>query len=247
MKNELQTVYYNGRPVKFFPKGRHRGAWTYYNGKNIPKDEKGRSYEVHHIDGNHSNNLPWNLKLVTIEEHYAIHYEQRDWGACLLMAERMELPVDEVSRMSKLSNEQRLENGTHHLLKENRKEDVRYGGITSEKSSYENAKRIKNKTHNFMKDENGVSQSSERVKNKTHNFLKENRKPGVQYGVSSEKAKEITKRRIENGTHNSVSDNPSKQKWKCLVTGMIKNKRGFTLLAKKEGLSKWPHELERIK
>ena len=32
----------------------------------IPKDENGRSYEIHHIDVNHSNNDLHNLKLVSI-------------------------------------------------------------------------------------------------------------------------------------------------------------------------------------
>ena len=39
---------------------------------NIPKDGDGRSYEIHHIDGNHSNNDPSNLRAVTIKEHYEI-------------------------------------------------------------------------------------------------------------------------------------------------------------------------------
>lgn len=32
----------------------------------IPKDITGRSYEIHHIDGNHLNNDPNNLKAVSI-------------------------------------------------------------------------------------------------------------------------------------------------------------------------------------
>ena len=47
----------------------------------IPKEKNGRSYDIHHIDGNHSNNSPENLRAVTIQEHYNIHYEQEDWYA----------------------------------------------------------------------------------------------------------------------------------------------------------------------
>ena len=50
----------------------------------IPKEENGRSYEIHHLDGNHHNNDPKNLKAVRIQEHYDIHYSQGDWSACLL-------------------------------------------------------------------------------------------------------------------------------------------------------------------
>ena len=48
----------------------------------IPIDEEGRTFDIHHIDGNHSNNSPQNLKAVTIKEHYDIHYLQEDWSAC---------------------------------------------------------------------------------------------------------------------------------------------------------------------
>ena len=60
---------------------------TIYTGKNyrkiykqyygpIPKDEFGRRYDIHHIDGNHDNCDASNLKAVTIQEHYDIHYQQ---------------------------------------------------------------------------------------------------------------------------------------------------------------------------
>lgn len=42
----------------------------------IPKDSDGRTYEIHHIDGDHSNNDPSNLKCVSIQEHYDIHHSQ---------------------------------------------------------------------------------------------------------------------------------------------------------------------------
>ena len=58
----------------------------------IPKDDLGRSYEVHHIDGNHSNNSIENLLCVSIEEHYNIHFTQGDFNAANLAAERMNLP-----------------------------------------------------------------------------------------------------------------------------------------------------------
>jgi len=51
----------------------YRKIYEQYYGP-IPRDEQGRSYEIHHIDGNHSNNDPTNLKCVSIQEHYDIHY-----------------------------------------------------------------------------------------------------------------------------------------------------------------------------
>jgi hypothetical protein len=76
----------------------YRKIWEQNYGK-IPKDTKGRTYEIHHIDGNHNNNDITNLKCVTIEEHYKLHYENGDYGACVMIAKRMELPSDYISKI----------------------------------------------------------------------------------------------------------------------------------------------------
>jgi hypothetical protein len=70
----------------------------------IPKDEQGRSYEIHHIDGNHENNAIDNLICVSIQEHYNIHYLQGDYKACLIMSKRMKISSEEKSRLAKISN-----------------------------------------------------------------------------------------------------------------------------------------------
>jgi hypothetical protein len=76
----------------------HRKLWIKTFGE-IPKDVNGRSLEIHHIDGNHDNNDISNLKLVTIEEHFKIHESQGDYGACTLIAKRMKLPPDYISKI----------------------------------------------------------------------------------------------------------------------------------------------------
>lgn len=53
----------------------YRKLWENNYGE-IPRDEKGRSYEIHHIDGNRNNNKLSNLICVSIEEHYNIHLNQ---------------------------------------------------------------------------------------------------------------------------------------------------------------------------
>ena len=75
----------------------------------IPIDEDGRSYEIHHLDGNHSNNNPSNLKAVSIQEHYNIHFLQKDWAACLIMAKRLEISPTEKSELARLSIIKRME------------------------------------------------------------------------------------------------------------------------------------------
>ena len=79
----------------------HRKIYEAFIGP-IPKDEDGRSYEIHHIDGNHSNNNITNLKCVTITEHFDIHYEQEDWSACLLIADRMKLTKEDYKKLGEM-------------------------------------------------------------------------------------------------------------------------------------------------
>lgn len=68
----------------------YRKLWENNFGK-IPVDEKGRPYEIHHIDGNNKNNSLENLKCVSIQEHFDIHYEQKDYSAAIIIADRLGL------------------------------------------------------------------------------------------------------------------------------------------------------------
>lgn len=72
----------------------HRSVWEAAHGP-IPKDENGRSYEIHHIDGDRSNNHLSNLMCVSIDEHIRIHAEQGEFGAVQLITKRLNLSYDE--------------------------------------------------------------------------------------------------------------------------------------------------------
>lgn len=85
----------------------YRKVWESVNGK-IPKDDFNRSYEIHHIDGNHTNNDITNLKLVTIEEHYNIHFDQGDYAACNMIAKRMAKTPEELSKTISELNKLRI-------------------------------------------------------------------------------------------------------------------------------------------
>jgi hypothetical protein len=67
----------------------HRKIWI-ENFGDIPLDTEGRTYEVHHIDGNHSNNSLDNLIALPIRLHHLIHLEQGDFTAANLIAKRMQ-------------------------------------------------------------------------------------------------------------------------------------------------------------
>jgi hypothetical protein len=83
----------------------------------IPKDILGRSYDIHHIDGNHSNDDPTNLIAVSIQEHYDIHYAKCDWGACYTIALRIKKSAKLISELASKSNKERIANGTHNWQK----------------------------------------------------------------------------------------------------------------------------------
>jgi len=87
----------------------------------ILKEPNGRSYEVHHIDGNHNNNDPSNLTLLTLQQHYDVHYAQGDYASCALMIiQRMNYSPAEISKMaSELTGQwsrERIQAGTHNFL-----------------------------------------------------------------------------------------------------------------------------------
>lgn len=80
----------------------YRKIWTEHFGP-IPFDEDGRRCEIHHMDGDSSNNDISNLICLTIDEHYEIHYWQEDWAACLTMTKRMKITPEEKSELARKS------------------------------------------------------------------------------------------------------------------------------------------------
>lgn len=129
----------------------------------IPRDIDGRKYDIHHIDGNHNNNNPANLKAVPIREHYEIHRARGEYGACFKIAYRLNLAPMELSELARQANKERVLRGEHHFLggEVNRKrfENGTHGWITSSRN------RVKNGTHNFL----GKDSNKARLKAGTHN------------------------------------------------------------------------------
>src|SRR3954471_2822744 len=93
----------------------YRKIWSDYYGC-IPIDENNRTYEIHHKDGNNQNNDIMNLHCCSIQEHYDIHYIQEDHGACHAIALRMKLSPKEISQLSKLTKQKRIDKGLHNFL-----------------------------------------------------------------------------------------------------------------------------------
>lgn len=174
----------------------------------IPKEPTGRSYEIHHIDGDNSNNDPANLRAVTIQEHYNIHYSQQDWGACLLISKRLKLSPKEISNISRKNALKQFENGTHPFL---------IPGVGT--------RSVANGTHNFFGGEIQRKNNQRRVENGTHHLLKEN-SPQIQnkthhfFGGEVQRKNNLT--RLAAGTH------PSQIEWTCEHCGKSgKNKANY--------------------
>ena len=104
----------------------YRKIWEHFNGP-IPKDEQGRSYEIHHIDGNHSNNHIDNLQCVSLQEHYDIHLQQNDTYACLRLSQKLKMSKQEISDLAIKTNNERWSNSQYRerLLEINNSPEIR--------------------------------------------------------------------------------------------------------------------------
>ena len=122
----------------------------------IPKDENGRTYEVHHIDGNHNNNNPENLKAVSVREHYDIHKSQGDWAACQAISLTFDITREERSELSRNTQLKLVEEKRHHFSGgevvhqqiENGKNALVGGSVQSKT----NRDRVANGSHQFLKE-----------------------------------------------------------------------------------------------
>jgi hypothetical protein len=66
----------------------HRKAWYDHYG-DIPVDSDGVTFEIHHINGDRTDNRIENLTCVSIIDHYNIHLAQGDAYACESIHRRM--------------------------------------------------------------------------------------------------------------------------------------------------------------
>lgn len=219
--------YFSNRNTKIA-----RNIYIKYKGP-IPKDETGRSYEIHHLDGDHSNNNPDNLKAVAIQEHYDIHYSQCDYGACYFIALRMNISPEELSELARRIALKRVEEGTHPWK-------------NSEKQRAVQKKRVEEGTHQFLNPEfqreMSMRSNKKQLENGTHPFVRKEhaeytRQTQLRLIASGEHRfkdpswqKERCRKSLESGKHNFLGPNsPTQLEWTCSVCGKKgKNKGMFT-------------------
>lgn len=176
----------------------------------IPKDENGRSYEIHHKDSNTENNDLSNLMCVSIKEHYDIHYKQKDWLACSLISHRMGISTFSGYKLKPLSEE--TKNKIKQKLKgkplsKETKEKISEGG-KGRKFSEEHKRKISesnrgNKSCTGMKLwPNGRSEEVKKKISETNKIKNKGENNGMFGKKHSQdtilKLKEARKRRIKN-------------------------------------------------
>lgn len=179
----------------------------------IPKDTDGRTYEIHHADGDHNNNELSNLVLLSIQEHYDEHFSRGDWYACSMIATRMKKTPAELSYICSMLAKKQVADGTHpwqgsEKAREREIKKVKNGTHAWQKSNHQKELAIrraaegtlpgqiaaKNGTHNFTGGEIQRKSNQQRVANKSHHLL----------GSSNNKM------RLSKGTH------PSQIKASCV-------------------------------
>lgn len=164
-------------------------------------DDLGRTYEIHHIDGDRTNNDPDNLMQVSMQEHYDIHLQQEDWGACLRIAAKMKLSRNELSSAARKQQLKRVANGTHPFLNKEWSKSWAANrvanGLCALSGSAINRRRVEEGTHPFLGGDVQRATNKNRIQAGTHNFL----------------GSDGNKRRLENGTH------PSQQTGTCVHCG----------------------------
>jgi len=138
----------------------YRILWEKRNGP-IPKDEDGRSYEIHHIDGNRKNNDITNLQCVSIAQHYDIHLSQGDKSAASYIAARMDKKPKDLKQIRSEAttemNNKLVSQGKHWFQDKEWRERHHINN---------NKERVQNGTHNFI----GSANNQKRLKEGTHNW-----------------------------------------------------------------------------
>jgi hypothetical protein len=138
----------------------YRKIWSAYNGE-IPKDTDGRSFEIHHIDGNRNNNSIENLKCVSIKEHYEIHLKQGDYVSAAFIKQKMGRPL----------------NGWNHSDETKRKISLLCSGMKGKKHSEETKKKMSEVRMGIVfSDEHKTKLSEAKLKNPTSYWLGKSRK-----------------------------------------------------------------------
>ena len=166
----------------------YRKIWEESNGL-IPYDFTGRRMEIHHIDGERDNDSIENLQLVTIQEHYDIHYKQGDWAACQSIVNRMKVSSEEKSKICSNLAKKRVKDGTHHF------QDPTF----IKKDSKRKSRDWSGKNHPLYN--KPVSESTRKKRSQSHKQLVDQGLHHLQGPAHKDRMREKANKELKNGTH----------------------------------------------
>nr|DAS97504.1 MAG TPA: HNH endonuclease [Caudoviricetes sp.] len=165
----------------------YRKTWIAHHG-DIPKDEKGRSYHIHHIDRNRENNDISNLIALPIYDHYLEHLNAEEWRAAFAIAINLdedEISYDELCELAKKAAKVEDPSKHHFNLPE-----IRAKNIESLR------RRIEDGTFHLLSGEIQSKYQSKMASEGKHVFQQEKNKKIIS---------ETNKRRTADGTHPFVN------------------------------------------
>lgn len=175
----------------------------------IPKDELGRSFHIHHKDGNHQNNNPDNLQALSIQQHYNIHAEQNDWAACLRLAPLLGMSSSDLSDLASKANKLRLAKGSHIFQQELFQKQLPVW------SRARALKRVSNGTNPFLNREKAKEWAAQRVESGIYST-----------DEFKQKCSNNNKRRVQEGTNpfsKNLSNKYQRQCPHCNTVGSLGN------------------------
>lgn len=138
----------------------YRKIWESHYGK-IPTDERGITFDIHHIDGNRKNNEIDNLICLSVNDHYKIHYQQyiknpnhKDFAALVFLSSRINKSTEFL---------------TGHTISEETKNKIS-NSLKGKKRSNDVGKKISNFFKNYKWSNDTIEKRKEGLKNYYNNL-----------------------------------------------------------------------------
>ena len=194
----------------------------------IPVDSTGRTYDIHHIDGNRKNNDIKNLVALSIEDHYNLHIQQNEYQAAAAIRMRWDKDIVEISKLNAIAAKTRVDLGQHPWFGDGSYQRKQQEMLKSSADYYQYSQKHKNDVslrnkeyalqgkHNFQSEESRSATSKrnrERVDAGIHPFCN---------GVGAENSR----KRISDGTHHFLnSEMQRKNSEKAKLANSIRVKR----------------------
>jgi hypothetical protein len=160
----------------------YRKIYKNYHGS-IPVDNTGRTFDIHHIDGDRNNNNIENLVAMSIEEHYNLHIQQNEYQAAAAIRMRWDKDIKEISKLNSIAAKNRVALGQHP-----------WSGDGSYQREQQNALKLNDDYYQYS--ERHKTNMSKR--NKEYSLVG---KHNFQSNAAKEAVSSRNKKNIENGTH----------------------------------------------